>query len=99
MSTNTTSGSAWKAVRYHLDNGKFTRAMLIREAGLPDEWQLLVDLWTDEGRAVIGKDSWFSESYVAAYRGLVPECAHRGTDPGEWSEYPQASEQGGEEGK
>lgn len=65
-------------VLYWLEDGKFARAMLVG----PD--QLVVDLTTGDGPSVIGKEGWWEAGYVAAYGGLVPESATRGTEPGQW---------------
>jgi len=66
-------------VLYWLDDGKFARAMLVGKD------QLVVDLTTGDGPSVIGRPDWWDAGYVAAYGGLVPECASEGTEPGQWS--------------
>lgn len=68
-----------RPVLYHLDDGRFARAMLVGKN------QLVVDLTTGDGPSVIGKPDWWEAGYVAAYGGLVPECAEEGTQPGQWS--------------
>lgn len=82
-----------KAVRYHLEGGTFTRAILIgRIPGFSETdktRQLIVDLSTPEGQGVVGVFGWFADDYVRAWHGLVPEAAEQGTEPGEWSDYPQ----------
>jgi hypothetical protein len=63
---------------YHLDDGKFARGMLVGKDSL------VVDLTFGDGPSVVGKPEWFDAGYVAAYGGLVPEAATRGTEPGQW---------------
>lgn len=78
-----------KAVRFHLEGGQFTRALLIGNTlCVPNLHTLVVDLSTPEGQSVVGADGWFSEEYVRQFQGLVPEAAKHGTEPGEWSDYP-----------
>lgn len=90
-----------KAVRYHLEGGTFTRAILIgRIPGFSETdktRQLIVDLSTPEGQGVVGVEGWFSADYVRSWHGLVPEAAEEGTEPGQWSDYPQ--QQSGEAGQ
>lgn len=86
-----------RAVRYHLDGGTFTRAVLIGPSAIRGESTLVVDLSTPEGQAVVSVDGWFAADYVRAWYGLVPESADQGTEPGQWSDYPQ--QQSGEAGQ
>jgi hypothetical protein len=71
-------------VLYWLEDGKFARAMRVG-SGPNNSSLLVVDLTTGDGPSVIGKPGWFAAGYVAAYGGLVPECADEGTEPGQWS--------------
>jgi hypothetical protein len=71
-------------VLYWLEDGKFARAMRVG-SGPNKSSILVVDLTTGDGPSVIDKPDWFAAGYVAAYGGLVPECADEGTEPGQWS--------------
>lgn len=73
-------------VRYWLDDGLWTPAVLVGHAPAGDV--LVVNLNTEAGRTVIGAPDWFAADYVALWNGLVPECCDPGTDPGQWSPLP-----------
>lgn len=73
----------FRPVRYWLDDGLWTPAVLVSQAQAGDA--LIVNLNTEAGRTVIGVPGWFSAEYVALWNGLVPECCDPGTDPGQWS--------------
>lgn len=70
-------------VIYHLDDGKILRGLRIGD-GPGKSSQLVLLLIGDGSESVIGKPDWFNSGYVAAYGGLVPECADEGTEPGQW---------------
>lgn len=76
--------TATDPVLYWLEDGKFARAMRVG-SGPNNSSILVVDLTTGDGPTVVGKPDWFAAGYVAAYGGLVPECADEGTEPGQWS--------------
>lgn len=78
---------SWHPVRYWLDGGTWTTAVLVGHDGAGD--LLVVNLTTDTGLAVVGKPGWFAADYVAQWSGLVPECCDAGTDPGQWSPLPE----------
>ena len=72
-----------RPVIYHLDDGKILRGLRIGD-GPGKSSQLVVLLIGDGAESVIDKPDWFNSGYVAAYGGLVPECADEGTEPGQW---------------
>lgn len=69
-------------VLYWLEEGKFARAMRYGKTEAGD--LLIVDLTTGDGPSVVDRPDWFGAGYVAAYGGLVPECAKQGKEPGQW---------------
>lgn len=75
----------WFPVRYHLDDGRWTRGVCI--GVIPDLGAvLLIDLRRQDGRwhEEADKADWFDVVYADFWDGLVPECATEGSEPGQW---------------
>jgi hypothetical protein len=69
-------------VIYHLDNGEVTLAILERIDGIYGD--LKIDLTVEPASKYVGQPEWFDQEYVTAHKGIVPDCATHGTDPGQW---------------
>lgn len=69
-------------VIYHLDDGEWTLATLQREDR--EYGYLVIDMTQPQTQSYIDKPNWFAEDYVLSHYGQVPDCASKGTAPGEY---------------